>query len=74
MYAKRVSVGSTNINALICCGLNYLAFLRPEADRTDFAFPCITCRSRSYEFLWADSDILWADFLRKEIQLWLVRN
>jgi hypothetical protein len=37
MYSKRARAGNKNDNAAAClCFLNYLAFLRSAADRTDF--------------------------------------
>jgi hypothetical protein len=39
------------------CFLNYLAFLRPAADRADSILPWVVSRSRSYRFPWADSII-----------------
>jgi hypothetical protein len=38
----KASAGSKNDNAVACfCFLNYLAFLGPEADRTDAALPWV---------------------------------
>jgi hypothetical protein len=37
--------------------LTYLAFLRPEADRTALVLPWVVSQGRSYRFLWADSII-----------------
>jgi hypothetical protein len=43
-------------NAAAClCFLNYLALLRPAADRAVSVLPCVVSRGRSYGFLWADS-------------------
>jgi hypothetical protein len=39
------------------CFLNYLAFLRPAADRAVSILPWVVSRSRSYGFLWACSII-----------------
>jgi hypothetical protein len=45
-------------NASAClCFLNYLAFLRPAADRAVSILPLIVRRGLSYGFLWADSII-----------------
>jgi hypothetical protein len=41
----------------LACFLNYLAFLRPEADRAVSILPWVVSPSRSYGFLWADSII-----------------
>jgi hypothetical protein len=37
--------------------MNYLAFFRPAADRTDSVLPWVGSRGRSYGFLWAVSII-----------------
>jgi hypothetical protein len=45
-----------NNNAAVClCFPNYLAFLRPAADRAVYILPLFVSRGRSYGFLWADS-------------------
>jgi hypothetical protein len=47
--------GNRNNNAAAClCFLNYLAFLRPIADRAVSILPSVVSRGRSYELLWAD--------------------
>jgi hypothetical protein len=49
---------TTRHNAAAClCFLNYLAFLRPAADRADPIIPWVVSRGRSYGFLWAGSII-----------------
>jgi hypothetical protein len=54
-------------NAAAClCFLNYLAFLRPEADRAVSILPWVVSRGRSYGFLWAGSIIQKNKKLRKD--------
>jgi hypothetical protein len=56
--AKRASAGHMKNNAAAClCFLNYLAFLRPAADRAVSLLPWVVSRGRSYGFLWAGSTI-----------------
>jgi hypothetical protein len=55
MYAKRAEQATKIDNATAClCFLNYLAFLRPAADRAVPMLPWVVSRGRSYGFLWAD--------------------
>jgi hypothetical protein len=46
------------------CFRNYLAFLRPAADRAVPILPWVVSRGRSYRYLWADSVI--KIYVRKE--------
>jgi hypothetical protein len=50
-YAKRAKQATKKDNRL--CFLNYLAFLRPAADRAVFVLPWVVSPGRSYGFLWA---------------------
>jgi hypothetical protein len=43
--------------ATYLCFLNYLAFLRPAADRAVSILPWVVSPGRSYGFLWANSSI-----------------
>jgi hypothetical protein len=53
-YATRAKQATKKYNAVAClCFLNYLALLRPAADRTISIFPWVVSRGRSYGFLWA---------------------
>jgi hypothetical protein len=54
-YAKRAKKETKIDNCL--CFLNYLAFLRPAADRAVSILPWVVSRGRSYGFLWAGSMI-----------------
>jgi hypothetical protein len=57
-YAKRAKQATKKDNATACsCFLNYLAFLRPAADRAVSLLPWFVSRGRSYGFLWAGSFI-----------------
>jgi hypothetical protein len=52
--AKRAKQATNNDNAAAClCFLNYLAFLRPAADRAVSILPWVLSPGRSYGFLWA---------------------
>jgi hypothetical protein len=54
-YAKQATKKD---NAAAClCFLNYLAFLRPAADRAVSILPWVVSPGRSYGFLWAGSII-----------------
>jgi hypothetical protein len=56
--AKRDKQATKKDNAAAClCFLNYLAFLRPAADRAVSIHPWVVSRGRSYGFLWAGSII-----------------
>jgi hypothetical protein len=56
--AKRAEQATKKDNAAAClCFLNYLAFLRPAADRAVFKLPRVVRRGRLYGFLWAGSII-----------------
>jgi hypothetical protein len=58
IYAKRAKQATKIDNAAAClCFLNYLAFLRPAADRAVYILSWVVSRSRSYGFLWAGSII-----------------
>jgi hypothetical protein len=53
-YAKRAKQATKKDNAAAClCFLNYLAFLRPAADRAISILPWVVSPGRSYGFLWA---------------------
>jgi hypothetical protein len=54
-YAKRAEQATQIDNCL--CFLNYLAFLRPAADREVSILPWVVSPGRSYAFLWAGSII-----------------
>jgi hypothetical protein len=55
-YAKRAKQATKKDNAAAClCFLNYLAFLRPAADRAVSILPWVVSPGRSYGFLWAGS-------------------
>jgi hypothetical protein len=54
-HAKRAKQ-ATEIDDCLCF-LNYLAFLRPAADRDVSILPWIVSPGRSYGFLWAGSII-----------------
>jgi hypothetical protein len=54
-YAKRAKQATKIDNCL--CFLNYLAFLRPVADRAVSILPWVVSPGRSYGFLWAGSII-----------------
>jgi hypothetical protein len=55
---KEGRAGNKKNNAAAClCFLNYLAFLRPAADRAVSILPWVVSRGRSYGFLWAGSII-----------------
>jgi hypothetical protein len=57
-YAKRAKQATKIDNAAACLSsLNYLAFLRPAADRAVSILPWVVRRGRSYGFLWAGSVI-----------------
>jgi hypothetical protein len=57
-YSKRVKKEQKKDNAAAClCFLNYLAFLRPAADRAVSILPWVVSRGRSYGFLWANLNI-----------------
>jgi hypothetical protein len=49
---------------LACVFLNYLAFLRPAADRAVSILPLVVRRGRSYGFLWAD--LMIQKYVRKD--------
>jgi hypothetical protein len=56
VYAKMASAGNKNDNAAaFWCFVNFIALLRPTADRTDSVIPWVVSRGHSYRFLWADS-------------------
>jgi hypothetical protein len=58
IYAKRAKQATKKDNAAACsCFLNYLAFLRPAADRAISVLPWVVSRGCSYGFLRADSFI-----------------
>jgi hypothetical protein len=58
MYAKKAKQATKkDYAAAFFCFLNYLAFLRPAADRAVSILPWIVSRGRSYGFLLADSVI-----------------
>jgi hypothetical protein len=51
---KEGQAGNKKDNAAAClCFLNYLAFLRPAADRAVSILPWVVSPGRSYGFLWA---------------------
>jgi hypothetical protein len=55
---KEGKAGNKKDNAAAClCFLNYLAFLRPAADRAVSLLPWVVSPGRSNGFLWADSII-----------------
>jgi hypothetical protein len=57
-YAKRAKQDTKIDNAAAClCFLNYLAFLRPTADRALSILPWVVSPGRLYGFLWAGSII-----------------
>jgi hypothetical protein len=56
IHPKRAKLAKQKDNTAAClCFLNYLAFLRPAADRAVSILPWVVSRGRSYGFLWADS-------------------
>jgi hypothetical protein len=58
IYSKRAKQATKMTTPRLACFLkNYLAFLRPAADRTISILLWVVSRSRSYGFLWADSII-----------------
>jgi hypothetical protein len=55
---KEGQAGNKKDNAAAClCFLNYLAFLRPAADRAVSILPLVVSPGRSYGFPWAGSII-----------------
>jgi hypothetical protein len=57
-YAKRAKQATKKDKAAAClCFLNYLAFLRPAADRAVSILRSVVSPGRSYGFLWAGSII-----------------
>jgi hypothetical protein len=69
-YAKRAKQATKKDNRLYF--LNYLAFLRPAADRAVSILPWVVSRGRSYGFLWAGSII--QKMCGRTVQLRLVRQ
>jgi hypothetical protein len=54
-WSKRAKQPTKKVNCL--CFLNYLAFLRPAADRAVSILPWVVSPGRSHGFLWASSII-----------------
>jgi hypothetical protein len=61
---KRAKQATKKDNTAACsCLLNYLAFLRPMADRAVSMVPWVVSRGRSHGFLWAF--LGWFDYSKK---------
>jgi hypothetical protein len=72
--AKRAKQETQIDNAAACsCFLNYLAFLRPAADRAVSILLWVVSRGRSNDFIWAGS-IIQKIMGGRTIQLWLIRQ
>jgi hypothetical protein len=71
--AKRAKQATKKDNAAAClCFLNYLAFLRPAADRAVSILPWVASPGRSYGFLWVVQ--LFKKMWGRTIQLRLIRQ
>jgi hypothetical protein len=58
IYKESQADNNKKDDAAAClCFLNYLAFLRPAADRVVFILPWVVSPGRLYRFLWAGSII-----------------